>query len=120
MKDDLQPEEDVVLYYLKNFIRDLGDEDLLLFLRFMTGQDLMPQQPISVMFSRMEGVARRPIAHTCSNLLELSFCYETIQDFSREFKAVLRSCQLYNGHYLNVLYPDFPHRTFKLTCLSKK
>lgn len=89
-EDDLRPEEDVVFYYLRDFVRGLGNEDLMLFLRFVTGQDLMPKGQIRVMFSRMEGISRRPIAHTCSNLLELSLCYETIQEFSREFKAVLR------------------------------
>ncbi|XP_068690974.1 probable E3 ubiquitin-protein ligase HERC4 [Montipora foliosa] len=88
--DNLRPEEDVTFYYLRDFIRGLGEDDLLSFLRFVTGQDILPQQPIRVMFNRLEGVSRRPIAHTCSNLLELCLCYEIIQEFLREFKAILR------------------------------
>lgn len=88
--DNLHPEEDMIFYYLRDFIRGLGEDDLLSFLRFVTGQDILPQQPIRVMFNRLEGISRRLIAHTCSNLLELSLSYETIQEFSREFKSILR------------------------------
>ena len=77
------------LYNMRDFIRGLREDELSLFLRFGTGQDILPQQPIRVMFNRLEGIFWQPIAHTCSNLLELSLCYETIQQFSREFKAIL-------------------------------
>ncbi|CAH3189347.1 unnamed protein product [Porites lobata] len=86
---DLRPQEDAIFYYLRDFIPGLREDELSLFLRFVTGQDILPQLPIRVMFNRLEGIFRRPIAHTCSNLLELSLCYETIQQFSREFKAIL-------------------------------
>ena len=74
---------------MRDFIRGLREDELPLFLRFVTGQDILPHQPIRLMFNRLEGIFRRPIAHTYSNLLELSLCYETIQQFSREFKAIL-------------------------------
>ena len=74
---------------MRDFIRGLREDELPLFLRFVTGQDILPHQPIRLMFNRLEGILRRPIAHTCSNLLELSLCYETIQQFSREFKVIL-------------------------------
>ena len=77
------------LYNMRDFIRGLREDELPLFLRFVTGQDILPHQPIRLMFNRLEGILRRPIAHTCSNLLELSLCYETIQQFSREFKVIL-------------------------------
>ncbi|CAH3143597.1 unnamed protein product [Porites evermanni] len=87
--EDLRPQEDAIFYYFRDFIRGLRENELSLFLRFVTGQDIFPQQPIRLMFNRLEGIFRRPIAPTCSNLLELSLCYETIQQFSREFKAIL-------------------------------
>ena len=93
--DNLRPEEDVTFYYLRDFIRGLGEDDLQSFLRFVTGQDILPQKPIRVMFNRLQGVSRRPIAHTCRNSLELSLCYETIQEFSREFKAILKDPSCY-------------------------
>ena len=77
------------LYNMRDFIRGLREDELPLFLRFVTAQDILPHQPIRLMFNRLEGIFRRPIAHTCSNLLELSLCYETIQQFSREFKVIL-------------------------------
>ena len=51
--DNLHPAEDVTFYYLQDFIRGLREDDLLSFLRFLTGQDILPQQPIRVMFNRL-------------------------------------------------------------------
>jgi len=44
---------------------------------------------MEVQFNMLTGIARRPIAHTCSNLLELPATYSSYSDFVKEFKLVL-------------------------------
>ena len=57
--------------YLKCFIRGLDQSQLKAFLRYVTGADFICVKHIVVEFSTMEGLARRPIAHTCGCVLEL-------------------------------------------------
>ena len=42
-----------------------------------------------VQFNNLSGLARRPISHTYSCVLELPSSYETFEDFAHEFQAVL-------------------------------
>ena len=51
----------------------------------------MTANKISVSFNNLSGIARRPISHTCSCVLELSRNYLTFIDFSKEFQQVLMS-----------------------------
>ena len=69
------------LYNMRDFIRGLREDELPLFLRFVTGQDILPHQPIRLMFNRLEGIFRRPIAHTCSNLLNCLFVMKLSSSF---------------------------------------
>ena len=55
---DLRPQEDAFFYYLRDFIRGLREDELSLFLWFVTRQDILPQQQIRVMFNRLEGIFR--------------------------------------------------------------
>lgn len=57
------------LYYLKQYISMLDQEDLDNFLGFVTGCSVMPRQ-IDISFTTLTGETRHPIAHTCSNLLD--------------------------------------------------
>ena len=57
--------------YLKRFIRGLDQSQLKAFLRYVTGADVICVKHIVVEFSTLEGLARRPIAHTCGCVLEL-------------------------------------------------
>lgn len=60
------------------------------FLRFVTGSSVLTSDTINVSFNTLGGAARRPIAHTCSNLLELSNTYCTFfLEFVEEFSALL-------------------------------
>ncbi|CAG2200752.1 unnamed protein product [Mytilus edulis] len=90
-KEDLRPQEANTLYYLKDFVYSLNSDDLVLFLVFITGSDVLPRDDIIVTFNTRSGMLRVPVAHTCGNTLELSTTYETIQDFKREFLLVLHS-----------------------------
>ena len=53
------------------YIRSLGDFESTKFLRFLTGSDIIIIENTEVSFSAMEGLATRPIAHTCARMLEL-------------------------------------------------
>ena len=46
---------------------------------------------ISVTFNRLDGLARRPIAHTCNFSLDLPTTYTTFSDFVSEFQAVFNN-----------------------------
>jgi hypothetical protein len=58
------------LYFLQQFVTKLDSDDLSAFLQFVTGSTIMPET-IKIMFTSVTGLQRRPIAHTCSNTLEL-------------------------------------------------
>eukprot|EP00057_Strongylocentrotus_purpuratus_P008239 XP_011662713.1 PREDICTED: uncharacterized protein LOC105437616 [Strongylocentrotus purpuratus] len=87
--DDLNNNQDRVLYFLRQYINSLRAEELQDFLQFCTGSIHMPLDGIKVCFNKNFGSLRRPIAHTCSNVLEISELYTTYQEFRREFHLYL-------------------------------
>lgn len=91
--DIMEPDEARVFGYLTSFLGNLSLDELTSFLRFVTGSSSLIPDDISVMFNRLSGVARRPISHTCSCVLELSTDYLTYLDFSQEFHQVLMSSE---------------------------
>jgi hypothetical protein len=72
------------LYFLQQFVTKLDSDDL----QFMTNSTIMPET-IKIMFTSVTGLQRRPIAHTCSNTLELPNTYTSEQDLKREFRSIL-------------------------------
>ena len=52
---------------------------------------MLREEDISISFNALTGIARRPIAHTCGHVLELSSTYSTYVEFVKEFSAVLSS-----------------------------
>ena len=89
--DNMTVEQVTVSNHLKRFIRELTDDNIKKFLRYCTGSDLIIAKEITVAFVRVTGLARRPVAHTCSCLLELSTCYDSFPQFRSEFLGVLAS-----------------------------
>ena len=89
-EDDLTNEQVNCLYFLQQYVRCMDQEDLERFLCFVTGSSVMPDQ-ISVSFNTLTGELRRPVAHTCGNLLELPSTYISYQDLKREFNAILNN-----------------------------
>lgn len=87
--ESLTNAEDNCLFYLQQFVRNMDQEDLTSFLHFVTGSTVMPTQ-ITVSFNNLVGIMRRPVAHTCSNVLELPSSYTSMQDMKREFLAIIR------------------------------
>ena len=77
--------------FLKRLVRGMDEAQLKSFLRYVTGADVLCVPSISVQFSTLDGLARRPIAHTCGSVLELPSMYNT---FSRIAGRVQQySCQ---------------------------
>lgn len=84
--EDLRPQEESVLWWLKDFIASLDSEDVADFLRFTTGSSVMPQQPIQVEFLP---AARYPVARTCSNLIQCPVHYASRNELKREWRSIL-------------------------------
>lgn len=77
--------------FLKQFIKSLDRSSLKGFLKFVTGSDvLLKDQKISVAFYIVDGLARRPIAHTCGPLLEVPCTYQTYNELAEEFTNIMR------------------------------
>lgn len=81
---------------LKRYIRGLDASKLKLFLRFITGADVICVSSIGVEFSCLEGLARRPIAHTCGPVLELPSTYKTFPELCEEFNNILEKSKWQN------------------------
>ena len=77
--------------FLKQFIKSLDRSSLKGFLKFVTGSDvLLKDQKISVAFYVVDGLARRPIAHTCGPLLEVPCTYQSYNELAEEFNSIMR------------------------------
>lgn len=87
---DLHPEEEKALYFFQQYVGGMDQEELAELLLFITGSTVMADQ-ITITFHSVSGVTRCPVAHTCSNLLELPSSYSSFHDLKREFRAVLSS-----------------------------
>ena len=81
--------EQETLKYLKRFVRGLELAQLKSFLMFVTGADVICVESIKIEFTKLEGLERRPIAHTCSCVLELPSTYDSYTEFRAEFSNVL-------------------------------
>ena len=46
---------------------------------------------LTVCFNNVEGLARRPVVHTCGYTIELSTTYASYSEFSQEFSSILSS-----------------------------
>lgn len=80
-----------VMKHLKRFVRGLDKVKLGRFLQFCTGSNVMINDSINIMFTRLEGLERRPIAHTCTYLLEIPTTYQCYPEFREEFNSILEA-----------------------------
>lgn len=76
--------------HLKRFVKSLTDGALSAFLQFTTGSDIVICDSLEVTFVNVDGLARRPIAHTCTPSLELPSTYQSFNELSEEFSCILR------------------------------
>ena len=82
------PAEERVHGYLMTMIGNMRRNDLVNFVRFVTGSSVCIARKIDVIFNSSFGFSRRPFGCTCTNTLGLSTNY---QDFNEEWKAILSS-----------------------------
>ncbi|KAK7138439.1 hypothetical protein R3I94_010191 [Phoxinus phoxinus] len=85
------PAENQSLRFLHQYIRGLDEIGLRKMLRFVTGSDVICVKDIQVIFTPLEGLSRRPIAHTCGPTLELPSTYNSYPDLRAEMEAILSS-----------------------------
>lgn len=67
--------------YLRKFVKSLNESDLKTFLRFLTGADVLcptALKNIEIMYTKVDGVGRTIVAHTCGPMLELPITYEML------------------------------------------
>ena len=88
---DMNSAEDRVFGFLLSFVGNMKQNELRLFLRFVTGSSVLLAKKISICFNNLSGLARRPISHTCDCALELPVSYATYPEFEMEFTKVLTS-----------------------------
>jgi len=88
--------ERAALDFLKRFVRGMDTPQLKSFLRYVTGADALCVPYISVQFSSLDGLARRPIAHTCGSVLELPSTYNTFPELREEFNNILAKSKWQN------------------------
>lgn len=81
--------ESKVFNFLTTFIGNCKPNELRSFLRFVTGSAVIIDKAITIEFNSISGLARRPISHTCSCMLELSTSYGSYLEFEKEFLNIL-------------------------------
>lgn len=81
--------QEQILRYLRQIIGSMGTDELRHFPRYVTGSSVCLPGQTDLSFSSLEGIARRPIAHTCAPSLELSLSYETYPEFATEFRSLV-------------------------------
>ncbi|XP_069125428.1 uncharacterized protein [Argopecten irradians] len=83
-------EETQALGYFKQYVKAQNDNhSLSRLLRYLIGSDIMCVEKLEIIFTPLEGLARRPIAHTCGPSLELPFTYQTYPELRSEFDNIL-------------------------------
>lgn len=70
--DSLDAAQFVVFGYLLQYVGNMKNSEARNFLRFVTGSSALVGEDIKITFNGLSGLSRRPIAHTCNCVLELS------------------------------------------------
>lgn len=89
---DVSPQnqaESKCLRFLQQYIRGLDGVGLRKMLRFVTGSDVVCVNKIQMIFTSLEGLARRPVAHTCGPVLELPSTYSSYPELRSELESIL-------------------------------
>ncbi|XP_061610704.1 uncharacterized protein LOC133468616 isoform X2 [Phyllopteryx taeniolatus] len=90
--------ENQSLRFLHQYIRGLDEISLRKLMRFLTGSDVICVKEIQITFTSLEGLARRPIAHTCGPTVELPSTYSSYPELRAEMEAILSS----NTHAMDI------------------
>ena len=62
---------------------------------------LLKDQKISISFYLVDGLGRRPVAHTCGPLLEVPCTYQSYNELAEEFTNIMRKGSMDIQHCLN-------------------
>ena len=89
--DDLNANQMRIFSYLKTFIGNLTEQDLMNFSRFVTRSSVMLDKKMTITFNNFSGLAMRPISHTCGCTLQLLTTFLTYPEFAEELLNDLRS-----------------------------
>ena len=81
--------EERIFTYLTQFVGNMKPHELSAFLRFVSGSSVCLGKRIAITFNSSDGLARRPVAHTCDCVLELPITYHSYLEFTEEFQAIL-------------------------------
>ncbi|XP_070397922.1 uncharacterized protein [Nothobranchius furzeri] len=81
--------------FLQQYIRGLDDAGLRKMFRFVTGSDVICVQKIEVLFTPVDGLARRPVAHTCGPVLEVPWTYTSYPELRNELDNILAAKNCY-------------------------
>lgn len=98
------------LDFLKKSIRSLDDKSLQSFLKFTTGCCTMMDQGLTISFLTVDGLGRRPVAHTCGPLLEVPSTYQSYPELAEEFTSILSD----NWHGVLILCRLICHTHFSI------
>ena len=85
----LTTQEERVYSYLQIMVGNMNSRELRLLMRFITGSCVCSTSCIEISFNSLSGLARRPIAHTCSCMLEVPTTYINYDDFTKDFQAII-------------------------------
>ena len=77
------------LKFLQCYIRGLDSGNLGHFLRFTTGADILIVDNISVSFVKLDGIYKRPVAHTCGPVLQVPSTYQDFCELREGFNNIL-------------------------------
>lgn len=88
--ENMNAQQREIQRYLTTYLRESDTQGLSRFLRFCTGSDLFLGKTIIINFTTIQGFQRRPVAHTCGCILELSVFYDSYPDFRSEINKVFK------------------------------
>ena len=77
--------------FLQQYIRGQDDAGLRRMLRFVTGSDVICVNKVEILFTPIDGLARRPVAHTCGPALVILGTYTSYPELRTEMDSILVS-----------------------------
>ena len=77
------------LKFLQRYVRGLETANLLHFLHFTTGADVLIVKSITVSFVKRDGIYKTPVLHTCGPVLELPSTYQDFCESREVFNNIL-------------------------------
>ena len=87
--ENIKVYEEVVFGYFKEFLRSMSMEETKLFLKFVTGYEILKEN-VFVEFSGSDHLCMLlPTAHTCSNIIRLSRYFTSQKHFNEMMRKVL-------------------------------